>query len=195
VVFINCITDLRKHLFYIFIIFRRMKKGYIQIYTGDGKGKTTAALGLALRAAGHGFRTYIAQFMKGQSYGEIKSINLIPQIEIEQFGKDTFIQVDQATPQDVQMAKQGLQKATKKMLSKNFNIIILDEINMAIHFKLLDISDVLDFISVKPTKIELVLTGRKAPKELLKHADLITEMRELKHYYTKAVNGRDGIER
>ena len=172
-----------------------MEKGYIQIYTGDGKGKTTAALGLALRAAGHGLRTYIAQFMKGQSYGELKSIKQIPEIEIEQFGKDTFIHVEQATTQDIQMAKQGLKKATQKMLSREFNIIILDEINMAIYFKLLSISEVLDFISTKPDKIELILTGRKAPEVLLKHADLVTEMQEIKHYYTKAVNARDGIER
>jgi cob(I)alamin adenosyltransferase len=172
-----------------------MEKGYIQIYTGDGKGKTTAALGLALRAAGHGFRTYIAQFMKGQSYGELKSIKLIPGIEIEQFGKDTFIHIDQAAPQDVQKARQGLKKATLKMLSREFNIIILDEINMAIYFKLLSISEVLDFISVKPENIELILTGRRAPEELLKRADLVTEMQAVKHYYTKAVNARDGIER
>jgi len=171
-----------------------MQKGYIQIYTGDGKGKTTAALGLALRAAGHGLRTYIAQFMKGQSYGELKSIELIPEIEIEQFGKDTFIHVGQATPQDKQMAKQALEKATRKMLSREFDIIILDEINMAIHFKLLTISEVLHFISTKPENIELILTGRKAPRALIKRADLITEMREIKHYYTQDVIARDGIE-
>ncbi|MBC8186068.1 cob(I)yrinic acid a,c-diamide adenosyltransferase [candidate division KSB1 bacterium] len=172
-----------------------MEKGYIQIYTGDGKGKTTAALGLALRAAGRGFRTYIAQFMKGQSYGELKSIRLIPEIEIEQFGKNTFIHVDQAAPQDIQMAKNGLKKAKEKMLSGEFNIIILDEINMAIHFKLLPIADVVDFIAVKPGEVELVLTGRRAPDELIQSADLVTEMREIKHYYAQGVTARDGIER
>ncbi len=172
-----------------------MKQGYIQIYTGDGKGKTTAALGLALRAAGHGLQTYIAQFMKGQSYGELRSIRLIPEIEIEQFGKDTFIHIDQASQEDILMAKQGLEKSSQAMLSHKYNIIILDEINVAIHFKLLTISEVMDFILSKPENIELILTGRRAPQELIDHADLVTEMRELKHYYQQGVSVRDGIER
>ena len=172
-----------------------MKQGYIQIYTGDGKGKTTAALGLALRAAGHGLRTYIAQFMKGQSYGELSSIRLIPEIKIEQFGKDTFIHIDQASQEDIRMAKQGLEKASQAMLSQKYNIIILDEINVAIHFKLLTIAEVMDFISSKPENIELILTGRRAPQELINRADLVTEMREIKHYYQQGVSARDGIER
>ena len=172
-----------------------MKQGYIQIYTGDGKGKTTAALGLALRAAGHGLHTYIAQFMKGQSYGELRSIRLIPEIKIEQFGKDTFIHIDQASQEDIRMAKQGLEKASQAMLSQKYNIIILDEINVAIHFKLLTIAEVMDFISSKPENIELILTGRRAPQELINRADLVTEMREIKHYYQQGVSARDGIER
>ena len=172
-----------------------MEQGYIQIYTGDGKGKTTAALGLALRAAGHGLRTYIAQFMKGQSYGELSSIRLIPEIKIEQFGKDTFIHIDQASQEDIRMAKQGLEKASQAMLSHKYNIIILDEINVAIHFKLLTIAQVMDFISSKPENIELILTGRRAPQELIDRADLVTEMREIKHYYQQSVSVRDGIER
>ncbi len=172
-----------------------MEQGYIQIYTGDGKGKTTAALGLALRAAGHGLRTYIAQFMKGQSYGELRSIRLIPEIKIEQFGKDTFIHIDQASQEDIRMAKQGLEKASQAMLSHKYNIIILDEINVAIHFKLLTIAQVMDFISSKPENIELILTGRRAPQELIDRADLVTEMREIKHYYQQSVSVRDGIER
>ena len=172
-----------------------MRQGYIQIYTGDGKGKTTAALGLALRAAGHGFQTYIAQFMKGQSYGELLSIRLIPEIEIKQFGKDTFIHVDQASQDDIRMAKQGLEKALQAMLSQKYNIIILDEINVAIYFKLLTIADVMDFISSKPENIELILTGRRAPQELIERADLVTEMCEIKHYYQQGVSARDGIER
>ena len=171
-----------------------MKKGFLQIYTGDGKGKTTAALGLALRAAGHGLRTYIAQFMKGQTYGELKSINLVPEMEIEQFGKDTFIHIDQATPKDIQMAQHGLRKAKEKMLSGEFSIIILDEINMAVYFKLLTVTEVLDFISAKPKSIELILTGRRAPDELIQRADQVTEMKEIKHYYSQGVDARDGIE-
>ena len=172
-----------------------MKQGYIQIYTGDGKGKTTAALGLALRAAGHGLRTYIAQFMKGQSYGELSSSRLIPEINIEQFGKDTFIHIDQESPEDIRMAKYGLEKASQAMLSQKYNIIILDEVIVAIHFNLLTIAQVMDFISSKPENIELILTGRRAPQELIERADLVTEMREIKHYYQQGVSVRDGIER
>lgn len=170
-------------------------KGYIQIYTGTGKGKTTAALGLALRAAGHGLRTYFAQFMKGQAYGEITSVRLIPEITIEQFGKDTFIHIDHATPEDIQMASQGLEKAAQAMMSGTYQIIILDEINVAIHFKLLTLTQVLNFLCQKPPAIELVLTGRRAPLELIEKADLVTEMVEVKHYYQKNVKARDGIER
>lgn len=172
-----------------------MKKGYLQIYTGDGKGKTTAALGLALRAAGRGLKIYIAQFMKGQSYGELKSIAMIPEIKIEQFGKDTFIHIDKASREDKLMAKQGLEKVIGVMLSQKYNIIILDEINVAIHFKLLTVDEVLKVISLKPENIELILTGRQAPSELIECADLVTEMREVKHYYQKGVPARNGIER
>ena len=171
------------------------KEGFIQIYTGDGKGKTTAALGLALRAAGHGLRTYIAQFMKGQRYGELISVRQLPEITIEQFGKDTFIHVDRSTPEDVSLAQSGLERATEVMLSGKYHIIILDEINVAIYFKLLSISEVIDFIHKKPRNIELILTGRKAPQELIEIADLVTEMREVKHYYQKNIPSREGIER
>jgi len=172
-----------------------MKQGYIQIYTGDGKGKTTAALGLVLRAAGHGLTTYFAQFMKGQSYGELNSLQLIPEIKIDQFGKDTFIHIDQESPEDIKLAKQGLEKAFQAMISGDYDIIVLDEINVAIHFNLLTISQVIDFISSKPKNVELILTGRRAPKKLIKRADLVTEMQEVKHYYQQGVAARDGIER
>ena len=170
-------------------------KGYIQIYTGNGKGKTTAALGLALRAAGHGLRSYIAQFMKGQTYGELISLRSIPEITIEQFGKDTFIHLDRATSKDIQMAEYGLEKTRQVMMSGSYQIIILDEILVAIHFKLLTVDQVLNFLSAKPPTIELILTGRHAPKELIDKADLVTEMVEVKHYYQRDVLARDGIER
>ena len=170
-------------------------QGYIQIYTGDGKGKTTAALGLALRAAGHGLRSYIAQFMKGQTYGELISLRSIPDITIEQFGKDTFVHIDSATPEDIQMAEYGLEQAGQAMMSGNYQIIILDEIHVAIHFQLLTLDRVLNFLSIKPPAIELILTGRRAPKELIDKADIVTEMVEVKHYYQHNVLARDGIER
>ncbi len=172
-----------------------LTQGYTQIYTGNGKGKTTAALGLALRAAGHGLRSYIAQFMKGQSYGELISLRSIPEITIEQFGRDTFVHIDRATPEDIQMAEYGLEKARQMMISGSYQLIILDEILVAIHFKLVTLDRVLKFLSAKPPTIELILTGRCAPKELIEKADLVTEMAEVKHYYQQNVPARDGIER
>jgi len=174
---------------------KHFNQGYIQIYTGNGKGKTTAALGLALRAAGHGLRTYFAQFMKGQAYGELTSVRSIPEITIEQFGKDTFIHINRASQEDIQMVQHGLHKAKQAMVSGKYQIIVLDEINVAIHFKLLTVTEVLDFISLKPSVIELILTGRHAPKELIEKADLVTKMLEVKHYYQKNIVARDGIER
>ena len=172
-----------------------LKKGYIQLYTGDGKGKTSAALGLSFRAAGHGLKTYIAQFMKGQSYGELMAIEKNSYITIEQFGKDTFVHTNRATPEDIKQAEKGLSKAKQAMLSNIYDIIILDEINVAIYFNLLTIEQVIEFIRLKPLHIELVLTGRKAHQQLIDLADLVTEMKEIKHYHQKGVLARDGIER
>lgn len=173
----------------------KFKKGYIQIYTGDGKGKTTAALGLALRAAGYGLKTYIAQFMKGQYYGELKSTEDNPYIIIEQFGRDTFLHLDQATPEDINQAQLGLSKAKQALLSNQYDIIILDEINVTLHFNLLTVKQVVELIHLKPPNVELILTGRKAPQQLIDLADLVTEMKEIKHYYQKGVSAREGIER
>ena len=193
----NFIFSLKiKFFFYIFSIMSHvLTKGYIQIYTGDGKGKTTAALGLALRAAGHGLKTYIAQFMKGQNYGELDSLRHNPFITINQFGKDTFIHINKAQAEDVEQAETGLRKAKDVMLNSDYNIIVLDEINVALHFKLLKVQQVLHFMDLKPAHIELILTGRKAPVELIERADLVTEMKEIKHYYQQGVPARNGIER
>ncbi|MDZ7330403.1 MAG: cob(I)yrinic acid a,c-diamide adenosyltransferase [candidate division KSB1 bacterium] len=170
-------------------------RGYIQIYTGNGKGKTTAALGLAVRAAGHGLRTYIAQFMKGQFYGELESLHGIAEITIEQFGKNTFVHIDRPEQEDIKMAQAGLAKAYEAMMSGRFQIIILDEILVAIHFRLLTLKQVMEFVNNKPTSVELILTGRYAPAALIEKADLVTEMAEVKHYYRQQVIARDGIER
>ncbi len=170
-------------------------QGCVQIYTGNGKGKTTAALGLALRAAGHGLRTYIGQFMKGQPYGELKSLRAIPEITIEQFGKDTFVHIEQPNAEDIAQAQAGLAKAHAAMLSGRFQLIILDEILVAIHFRLLTVEQVLDFLNDRPKAIEVILTGRYAPNVLIEKADLVTEMIEVKHYYHQRIAARDGIER
>jgi len=172
-----------------------MKKGYIQVYTGDGKGKTTAALGLALRAAGNKMHSYIGQFMKGQFYGELKSIERIPEIDLEQYGDIKCIRREDVTSKHIDQAMKGLDKARQAMLSGNYDIVILDEINVSIWFGLLSINDVIAFIDLKPESVELILTGRKAPEELITRADLVTEMREIKHYYQNGVDARKGVER
>lgn len=175
----------------------RNRKGYIQVYTGDGKGKTTAALGLALRAAGHGMKVYIGQFLKGQIYGELLSVKkLSPLIKIEQFGRRGFIHVTRnPDEEDIKRAKRGLKKCLEAMLSKKYRIIILDEINVAVDFNLLSQEEVHKFLDQKPVEVEIILTGRFAPASILKRADLVTEMKEKKHYYQKGVRARDGIER
>ncbi len=176
---------------------RKERKGYIQVYTGKGKGKTTAALGLALRAAGHDMRVYIGQFLKGQLYGELLSAKkLLPLIKIEQFGRKGFIHVTKnPDEEDKQRAKKGLKRCLDAMLSRQYRIIILDEINVALYFNLLDEKEVHEFLDKKPPETEIVLTGRYAPSSILKRADLVTEMKEKKHYFAKGVRARDGIEK
>ncbi len=175
--------------------------GLIHVYTGNGKGKTTAALGLALRAAGHGWRTYIGQFMKGRNYGELKASALLAGlIEIEQFGKPTFIHMDAkgqhstATSKDIALAQKGLDAVCRAMLSGQYRIVVMDEINVALYFKLLTVQDVIAAIERKPVDVELVLTGRRVPEEILSRADYVTEMREHKHPYQHGIQARQGIE-
>ncbi|MDP2920697.1 MAG: cob(I)yrinic acid a,c-diamide adenosyltransferase [Dehalococcoidia bacterium] len=175
----------------------RLGKGYIQVYTGNGKGKTTAALGLAFRALGRGLKTYIGQFMKGQKYGELEAARLVPDcIKIEQYGKATFVHIkNPPAPVDVRMAKEGLEKARAAMLSGNYDIIVLDEIITAHYFHLITLDEMLEIIKQKPDGVELIFTGRYAPAELIDAAHLVTEMTEVKHYYHEDVPARDGIER
>jgi len=171
--------------------------GYIQVYTGNGKGKTTAALGLALRAAGHGFKTFIGQFLKGRPSGEIEAAKrLSPLVRIEQFGREGFILVkDGPDDEDVTKARAGLARSLEAMLSGDYRIIVLDEINTAVHFGLVPESEVLALLDRKPAGVELVLTGRYAPDSFLERADLVTEMTERKHYHSQGVKARDGIEK
>jgi len=172
-------------------------KGYVQVYTGCGKGKTTAALGLALRAAGYGWRVYVGQFLKGQNYGELVSVGkLAPLIKIEQFGRKGFIHVtENPDDEDIDRAKKGLQKCLKAMLSRKYRIVVLDEVNVALHFRLLTEKEVHNFLAKRPEDVEVVLTGRYAPSSVIRAADLVTEMKEKKHYYSKGVRARLGIEK
>ena len=174
----------------------KLDKGSVQIYTGNGKGKSTAAIGQAVRAAGFGLRTYIAQFMKEFPYNELISLKHLSEwITIEQFGGDEFVlKKELPGKEEVVKARKGLQSAKEKMLSGDYDIIILDEAIVAIYFKLIKTKDLIEFINTKPTKVELILTGRYCPEELIKLADLVTEMKEVKHYYQKGITSRNGIE-
>jgi cob(I)alamin adenosyltransferase len=171
-------------------------KGYVQVYTGNGKGKTTAAFGLAFRAVGEGLKTYIGQFMKGQHYSELEAAKMVqPYITIEQYGSKGFIHV-RMPPQeeDVQMAEEGLARAREAMLSREYDIVVFDEITTAYYFNLISLKDMLDLVSLKPYGVEVVFTGRYAPPELIDVADLVTEMVEVKHYYQQGIAARRGIE-
>ncbi len=174
---------------------QRLSKGYVQIYTGDGKGKTTAALGLALRASGHGMHTFIGQFMKGQPYGESEGLRDHPTITIEQYGDVRCIRREEVTPEHAAQARQGLERARNAMLSGHYDVVVLDEVNVAVWFDLLNAEQVLALLDERPDHVEVVLTGRRAPQELIERADLVTEMREVKHYYQQGVIARKGIER
>lgn len=165
----------------------------IQVYTGNGKGKTTAAMGLALRASGAGLKVYIGQFVKGRCYSEIKALKKIANIKVEQFGRRCFIKKE-PEPIDAEMARRGLEKIKQVIAQKRYQLIILDEINIALRFKLINLDDLVRLIKSVPRKIELVLTGRYAHPEIIKLADLVSEIKEKKHYYTKGIKARRGIE-
>jgi len=171
-------------------------KGYVQIYTGDGKGKTTAALGLALRAAGCGLKVCIIQFMKGRHYSELDSVPLLQGlVTIEQYGHPTFCRfTDPPDPREVERAHEALERLESLMNSRACDVLVADEIITAMKFSLLTEDEVLAFIGRKPQGMELVLTGRGATPALIEAADLVTEMREVKHYYLKGIQARCGIE-
>jgi len=170
-------------------------KGYLQVYTGDGKGKTTAALGLSLRAAGAGLKVYIAQFLKQGQYSEIKALEKFSQyIEIEQFGRGKFIK-GQPAPDEIDAARSGLEKARQQLISGQFDLVILEEDNVAAYLGLFSVQDLLDVINQRPVHTELVITGRGASPEVIAQADLVTEMKAVKHYYDQGVQARVGIEK
>jgi len=165
----------------------------IQVYTGNGKGKTTAALGLALRAAGAGFKVYIGQFIKGGNYSELKALKYLNKITIEQYGRGCFINKEPAL-KDIIMAKAGLNKARAVIKSGKYRLVILDEINVALKLKLISVEDVLELLNLLKSDTELVLTGRYPHPKILKRADLVSEIKEIRHYYARGIKARKGIE-
>lgn len=165
----------------------------IQVYTGNGKGKTTAAFGLALRAAGAGLNVYIGQFVKGRLYNEIKALKKIDNIKVEQFGRSCFVK-KHPKEVDIQMALAGLQRANEIIAAKKHRVVILDEANIAVKLKLIPLSGLLELLKRVPKNMELVLTGRDVHPKIIKLADLVSQVKEVKHYYTQGVKARPGIE-
>lgn len=172
---------------------KQWDRGYVQVYTGDGKGKTTAALGLALRAAGAGLRTFIAQFVKGMEYSELRALAAHPEIEVRRYGRECFIERE-PQPEDIEAAQAGLAEARQELASGEWDIVILDEANIATYFGLFPVEELLEVIAEKPEDVELVITGRRADPRVIEAADLVTEMREVRHYYADGVGCRKGIE-
>lgn len=167
--------------------------GYVHLYTGNGKGKTTAAIGQAIRAAGAGLSVYIAQFVKGMPYSEIEILRKIPNITTKQFGLDCFI-VNEPTQKDIDAANEGLRQVKKIIDSGSFDVVILDEICIALYYHLFPEADLLTLLRNKPQNMEILLTGRYAPASLIDSADLVTEMKEIRHYFQRGIEARKGIE-
>jgi len=171
------------------------EKGYVHVYTGAGKGKTTAALGLVLRALGAGFRVFIAQFLKSGAYSEVRSLERFgDQVTLRQYGTGRFVN-GEPTDEDRAHADRALRDAEQAIRSGEYHLVMLDEANVALHYGLISLDQLLGLIEMKPPSVELVITGRHAVPELIDSADLVTEMREVKHYASTGVKARKGIEK
>jgi len=172
-----------------------LRRGLIRILTGDGKGKTSAAIGTIIRALGHGLKVYIALFMKGDYlFGERKILSGLSGVTLESFGSSRFIDPDNIRPEEKMGAAEALAAARQAMLSGKYDLVVLDEVNLAVAFNLLGVDEVLGLIKAKPEGVELILTGRQADKELVRVADLVTECLKIKHPYDSGVEGREGFE-
>jgi cob(I)alamin adenosyltransferase len=171
-----------------------LEHGYVQVYTGDGKGKTTASLGLVLRALGQGLRPAVLQFMKADpNWGEIVSLKKLG-VPVQQCGLDHWVRAGKVSDEDRAAAAEGFARARALVESGDYDLVVLDELCTALFFELIPVQSVLDLVAAKPEQVELIITGRRAPEELVAAADLATEMRPLKHYFDAGVNARPGIE-
>jgi len=171
-----------------------LTNGLIHVYTGNGKGKTTAAIGLGIRALGNGLKVLMIQFMKGRRYSELDALEQVKDFTVVQFGRDEFVSKKNPEKIDIDLAQKGISYA-REVLQKNlFDVVILDEINVAVDFQLIALDEVLNLLKLKPKTMELILTGRYAPPELIKHADVVSEVLEIKHPYQKGIQSRKGID-
>jgi cob(I)alamin adenosyltransferase len=169
-------------------------KGLVMVYTGDGKGKTTAAVGQALRALGHGFRVYMIHFMKGRDYGEFLAAEKLPRLTVDRAGRDTFVNRENPDPVDIELAREGFARAGRAIKSGEYDLVVLDEINVAVDYDLIPEADLFSLLEQKPPGVNLILTGRGASPELIKRADMVSEVLMIKHHYNNGVPGRKGIE-
>lgn len=171
-----------------------LEKGYVHLYTGPGKGKTTAALGLGLRAVGAGLKVYMIQFMKGRNYNELNAIEKLSTFTFSQYGRDEFVSKEKPEQIDIDLAQEGFLHAKDSINNGKYDMVILDEINVAVDYNLISLKDVIKLVEKKPEKLELVLTGRYAHPELVRLADIVTEMLEIKHPYQQGIKARKGID-
>jgi len=177
------------------LVRKKEKKGFIQVFTGNGKGKTSAALGSILRATGHGLKVFIVFFMKGKyPYGEFSSLPKLSNVEVASFGLRCLIDRNNINPEEIKQAELALKTAREAMLSGKYDMVVLDEVNVALHFKLIPLDDVIKLIEQKPPEVELIITGRYAEGAVIERADLVTEMVKVKHPYDRGVKARKGIE-
>jgi cob(I)alamin adenosyltransferase len=169
--------------------------GLVIVITGNGKGKTTAAFGQALRAIGQGYKVFVLQFMKGRKYGEfIAAEKYLPHLTIRMSGLDSFVMRDNPAAIDIELAQKGLDAAQKEINSGKYDMVILDEINVALDFKLIALTEVIELIKNKPANLDLILTGRYAPPEIIELADTVSEVKEVRHHYKAGIKDRAGIE-
>ena len=177
-----------------------LRQGLVQIFTGDGKGKTSAALGVVLRALGHGLRVYIAYFMKGNYYydgypcSEYNVLVKLPNVTVASFGQKGFVDPENIKPEERERAKQALAAAREAMLSGNYDLVVLDEVNLAAAWKLVELDEVIKLIGDRPQNVDIILTGRQADDKLIKLADLVTEMVKIKHLHDEGIMARKGID-
>jgi cob(I)alamin adenosyltransferase len=170
-------------------------RGLVIVITGNGKGKTTSAFGQALRAIGQGYKVFIMQFMKGRDYGEfVAAKKYLPRLTVRRSGLDSFVMRDKPAPVDIELARQGFELAKKAIASGKYNMVILDEINVAIDFNLIPLEEMIRLIKNKPPGLDLILTGRYAAKAIIKLADTVSEVKEIKHHYAAGIKDRAGIE-
>ena len=170
-------------------------RGLVIVITGNGKGKTTSAFGQALRAVGQGYKVFIMQFMKGRDYGEfVAAKKYLPHLTVRRSGLDSFVMRDKPAPVDIELARQGFELAKKAIASGKYNMVILDEVNVAIDFNLIPLEEMIRLIKNKPPGLDLILTGRYAAKEIIKLADTVSEVKEIKHHYAAGIKDRAGIE-